>query len=315
MHNASPFRLLLVLCTLIFIHALTSGSEIGIYWGFPESNATLTTLNNTCNTRNFKVVSIAALSNFGNGTAPREDFGSSCDVASGGCKRLQHDIEHCQRMGIKVLLCVGGPTENYTLANADEADHLAAYVYGVYLSGGGVDGPLGRVKLDGVDFYLRGNVSRTLETNIEAMAGFLKRYDENILLTASMGCDHIPGDPLRKALEKGLLDKVWPRFYDHDCEYNQSHKDPFVSSVKTWTALLNASFYVGLPTRPDYPGRSGYISPEQLKDALEIPEISCKYAGVMLWNRHWDVKNDNYSTRIKPIVEATPDKPCVVAHS
>ncbi|KAF3771577.1 Acidic endochitinase [Nymphaea thermarum] len=307
---ASPFQFLLVFCPLIFLAARTHGGEIGIYWGFPESNTTLTTLNNTCNTRNFKVVSIAALSNFGNGTAPREDFGSSCNVVTGGCKHPQHDIEHCQRMGIKVLLCVGGPTQKYTLADADEAHSLATYVYGVYLSGSGVDGPLGRVKLDGVDFYLRDNVSRTLETNIEAMAKFLKGYDEDILLSASMRCDYILGNHLRRALERGLLDKVWPRFYDHTCKYNASQKEPFVSSVKTWRASLNASFYLGLPTRPDYPGRSGYIPPEQLKDALEIPEHSCKYAGVMLWNSHWDVKNDNYSTRIKPIVEATPDKPC-----
>ncbi|XP_031483892.1 basic endochitinase-like [Nymphaea colorata] len=302
---SSSWPLLLILCLSSASVAWAKAGEIGIYWGFPESNTTLTNLNNTCNSGNFKTVSIAALSNFGDGQVPRADFGSSCNVASGGCKRLQYDIAHCQKMGIKVLLTVGGPTNNYTLATRQEAYQLAAHVYDVYLSGYGVDGPLGMVKLDGVDFYLRDGISTTDRLYLEITAEAIKSYDAGLILTSSLQCDYQPS----RAMQMGLYDRVWPRFYDHPCLFNDSNPEPFELAVRVWTSALDAAFYVGLPTRPDYSGRSGYIVPEKLQDALQTPQQSCHYAGVMLWNRNWDVR-ENYSTTILPIVKATSANPC-----
>ncbi|KAF3774447.1 hypothetical protein EJ110_NYTH53069 [Nymphaea thermarum] len=240
--------LLLILCLSSASVAWAKAGEIGIYWGFPESNTTLTNLNNTCNTGNFKTVSIAALSNFGKGQVPRADFGSSCNVASG-----RYDIAHCQKMGIKVLLTVGGPTKNYTLATRQEAYRLAAHVCDVYVSGYGVDGSLGKVKLDGVDFYLRDGISTTDRLYLEITAEAIKSYDAGLILTTSLQCDYLPN----RAMQMGLYDRVWPRFYDHACLFNASNPEPFELAVRVCTSALDAEFYVGLPTRPDYPGRSG----------------------------------------------------------
>ncbi|KAF3772878.1 hypothetical protein EJ110_NYTH56447 [Nymphaea thermarum] len=151
--SSLPFFLLLCMATAftISVHA----DQMAIYWGSHMRNLNNADLRATCETKHFSHVSLAFLTNFGNGRTPRPDFGTVCDAETDGCKSLQEDINVCQQLGVKVLLSIGGLDENkYTLASAQEANQLAAQIFDVYLSGNGIDGPLGKVKLDGVDFYV-----------------------------------------------------------------------------------------------------------------------------------------------------------------
>ncbi|GAB4833161.1 hypothetical protein Ancab_031406, partial [Ancistrocladus abbreviatus] len=52
-------------------------------------------------------------------------FPGTATPSIGGCKGLRSEIEHCQKLGIKVLLSIGGGTSTYTLTSKEEARELA----------------------------------------------------------------------------------------------------------------------------------------------------------------------------------------------
>ncbi|XP_031484213.1 acidic endochitinase-like [Nymphaea colorata] len=313
--SSSPptLPLLLVLCMATAFTIRARPDHMAIYWGWHINNLRGSALKATCETHHFSQVNIAFLSNFGNGRPPRPDFGTSCDAQTGGCKSLQDDIAACQRLGVKVLLSIGGfDVKNYTLASAEEAHQLASHIYDVYLSGYGIDGPLGKVKLDGVDFYV--NDASTYDY-WDVLAQDLKQLDSNMILTASQGCNHTTGKadmPLYHALKTGLFSKVWPRYYGHPCTYQPSDTAAFAASVNSWaTEFSGMDFYLGLIANPLY-FEEGWISPLELPGALTIARQHSNYDGVMLWNRHWDVKffeedgnSAPYSDLIYPIVKTS----------
>ncbi|CAN6460894.1 unnamed protein product [Victoria cruziana] len=304
---------LLLLCTTgaFTISASARADTMAMYWGWHVNDLSGAALKLTCETNVFDYISIAFLSNFGNGRSPRPDFGTSCDAETGGCRTLGEDIAICQSLGVKVLLSVGGfDVSQYTLASAQEAHRLAAHIYDAYLSGYGIDGPLGKVKLDGVDFYVN---DASTHDYWDVLAQDLKQLDEGIILTASQGCNHTAGVadmPLYGALKTGLFSKVWPRYYANPCSYQPWDNRAFAASVQSWaTEFGGLDFYLGLIANPDY-FEDRWISPEELPGAVAIARQYGNYEGVMLWNRHWDEKykedrnSDPYSFQIHHIVKA-----------
>ncbi|KAF3779302.1 Acidic endochitinase [Nymphaea thermarum] len=284
-----PFLFLLCLATAftIKVHA----DQMAIYWGSHTKNLNNADLRATCETKHFSHVSLAFLTNFGNGRTPRLDFGTACDAETGGCKSLQEDIAACQQLGVKVLLSIGGLDEQrYTLASAQEANQLAAHIYDVYLSGNGIDGPLGKVKLDGVDFYVN---DASTHNYWDVLAQDLKQLDEDMTLTASQGCDHTAGQadiPLYNALKTGLFSKMWPRFYGQPCTYHPKHTAAFEASVQNWAREFSTiDLYLGILANPDHEEQR-FISPRELPGALKIARQHDNFQGVMLWNRYLDVK-------------------------
>ncbi|XP_031483888.1 acidic endochitinase-like [Nymphaea colorata] len=305
--------LVLVLCMATVFAIRAHSDQMAMYWGWHINNLAGAALKATCETNHFTHVSIAFLSNFGNGRPPRPDFGTSCDAESGGCRSLAEDIAACQRLGVKMLLSIGGfDVNNYTLVSAEEAHRLAAHIYDVYLSGYGIDGPLGKVKLDGIDFYV--NDASTYDY-WDVLAQDLKQLDGGMILTASQGCNHTAGKadmPLYRALKTGLFNKVWPRYHGHPCTYQPWDSAAFAVSVQNWaTEFSEMDFYLGLIANPSY-FEERWIHPNELLGALAEARQYRNYKGVMLWNRHWDVKffedgngRAPYSDLIYPIIKAS----------
>ncbi|CAN6460897.1 unnamed protein product [Victoria cruziana] len=315
--SSSPafLPLLLLLCITSAFTVSARPDTMATYWGWHNDNLSGAALKLACETHLFDYISIAFLGNFGNGRPPRLDLGSSCNAENGGCKTLGEDIAICQRLGVKVLLSIGGfDVSKYTLASAQEARRLAAHIYDVYLSGYGIDGPLGKVKLDGVDFYVD---DASTPDYWDVLAQDLKQLEGGIILTASQGCNHTAGVadmPLYGALKTGLFNKVWPRYYGHPCTYQPWDTRAFAASVQSWaTEFSGLDFYLGLTANPDYL-EDRWISPEELPGAVAIARQYRNYEGVMLWERHWDEKYKEdrnsvaYSEQIHPIVKAPANK-------
>ncbi|CAH2049287.1 unnamed protein product [Thlaspi arvense] len=149
---ASSSIILLVPLLLLPLLRTSLAGEIAIYWG---QNGFEATLSKTCDTGRFAYVNIAFLFIFGNGQVPKIDLAGHCNPADGGCIAISDEIRHCQKLGVKVMLSIGGGVGNYTLASKADAKNVSRYLWNTFLGGCSSNRPLGDAVLDGIvcDFY------------------------------------------------------------------------------------------------------------------------------------------------------------------
>ncbi|XP_042421067.1 acidic endochitinase-like [Zingiber officinale] len=134
----------------------SDAGSIAIYWGQNGNEGTLAA---TCASGDYRFVNLAFLSSFGNGRTPILNLAGHCDPFSHGCIGLSADVIKCQRLGVEVLLSIGGGAGSYGLSSADDAREVAAYVWDNFL-GGSSSRPLGEAALDGVDFDIESGGSQ-----------------------------------------------------------------------------------------------------------------------------------------------------------
>ncbi|KAF5205615.1 Acidic endochitinase [Thalictrum thalictroides] len=113
------------LLLLTLVHRSLAGS-IAIYWGQASNEGTLA---QTCATGKYKFVNIAFLNKFGNGRKPSINLASHCNPANGGCQVASNGIRSCQKLGVKVMLSIGGGIGDYSIASAADAKEVAKYLY------------------------------------------------------------------------------------------------------------------------------------------------------------------------------------------
>ncbi|CAH9119550.1 unnamed protein product [Cuscuta europaea] len=65
-------------------------------------------LRDTCSSGNYNIVNVAFLTVFGSGQKPVLNLAGHCDPGCNGCTGLSADIKACKRLGIEVLLSLGG---------------------------------------------------------------------------------------------------------------------------------------------------------------------------------------------------------------
>ncbi|XP_047983757.1 acidic endochitinase-like [Salvia hispanica] len=284
---------------LLVLVVLVVGSEAGgisIYWGQNGNEGTLAA---TCAKGNFEYVIIAFLSSFGNNQKPMLNLAGHCDpYTQGSCTVLTSNITSCQRMGVKVLLSIGGGAGGYTLTSSQEATQLASYLWDNFLGGSSPSRPLGPAVLDGVDFDIEGGTSHHWDELARALYSHGKGSKKKVYLTAAPQCPY-PDAWVGGALQTGLFDCVWVQFYNNPpCQYSGD----LVGSWKVWTSSVHATkIFLGLPAAPAAAG-SGFIPVADLK-AKVLPAIkgSSKYGGVMLWSKYYDDQT-GYSSAIKSYV-------------
>lgn len=149
----------LFFCAFVFFATLSrsDAGSIAIYWGQNGNEGTLAA---TCASGHYRFVNLAFLSSFGNGRTPVLNLAGHCDPFSHGCTGLSADVIKCQRLGVKVLLSIGGGAGSYGLSSADDAREVAAYIWDNFLGGSSSSRPLGEAALDGVDFDIESGVSQ-----------------------------------------------------------------------------------------------------------------------------------------------------------
>lgn len=146
--------LVLFLTTLAIMISKSKGGDTVIYWGQDGKEGTLS---EACNSGLYKIVNIAFLSTFGNGSQPKMDL--SGHASSNACQNLSTDINNCQNKGIKVIISIGGGTQTYSLSSRKDAINVADYIWNNFLGGNSNSRPLGNAVLDGVDFDIEAGIA------------------------------------------------------------------------------------------------------------------------------------------------------------
>ncbi|KAJ4962948.1 hypothetical protein NE237_022887 [Protea cynaroides] len=280
----------------LLVLALTEGSLAGvitIYWG---QNGYEGTLNETCTSGNYAYVNLAFLYKFGGGQTPEINLAGHCNPDSGGCTFLSSQITYCQRLGIKVMLSIGGGSGNYTLTSTQDAKGVAEYLWNNYLGGESMSRPLGDAVLNGIDFDIE--LGSTEYWRYLAM--YLSEYSmkrKKVYLTAAPQCPY-PDKYLGSALDTGLFDYVWVQFYNNPpCQYTSGNVTNLLNSWRKWTSTVPArKIFLGLLASS---AGNGYIPADVLtSEVLPVTKTSSKYGGVMLWSRYSDLQS-GYSSSIK----------------
>ncbi|KAL7254198.1 hypothetical protein ACSBR1_008573 [Camellia fascicularis] len=295
-----PTALIFSLVLLLLSEIQTSmGGGIAIYWG---QNGNEGTLSETCDTKRFSYVNIAFLYIFGNSQTPVLNLAGHCNPAANTCTFLTSDIRHCQNLGIKVMLSIGGGVGTYSLSSQSDAKNVSEYLWNNYLGGSSSSRPLGSAVLNGIDFDIELGSTKYWDD----LARYLSAYSEfgrKVYLSGAPQCP-FPDAFLGGALNTGLFDYVWVQFYNNPpCQYSSGKIDDLIDSWKVWIRSIkgDGKVFLGLPAATQAAG-SGFIPAEVLKGQI-LPEIkkSCKYGGVMLWSKYWD-EQSGYSASIKSTV-------------
>ncbi|XP_057508368.1 hevamine-A-like [Actinidia eriantha] len=299
MATTNPQPTFLVLFSLLILSltptSLSAGGGISVYWG---QNGNEGTLGETCATGKFSYVNIAFLNKFGSGQTPELNLAGHCNPASGGCVSVSSGIRQCQKLGVKVMLSLGGGVGSYALASVADARNVSVYLWNNFLGGRSSSRPLGDAVLDGIDFDIELGSTK----HWDDLATFLSAYGRKVFLTGAPQCP-FPDRFLGSALNTGLFDYVWVQFYNNPpCQYSAGNINNLLNSWATWTTSVKAGkIFLGLPAATQAAG-SGFIPADVLTgQILPVIKQSPKYGGVMLWSKFWDDQS-GYSSLIKSSV-------------
>ncbi|KAG8054670.1 hypothetical protein GUJ93_ZPchr0001g30480 [Zizania palustris] len=277
----SAMPLLIMVVALAGQAARARAGGIAIYWG---QNGNEGTLAQTCASGNYRFVNVAFLPTFGKGQTPVLNLAGHCDPASNGCTGVGADIKSCQRLGIKVMLSIGGGVGSYGLSSRDDARQVAAYLWNNYLGG---------TSSGGSKYW-------------DDLARYLKAYSPKgrkpVYLAAAPQCP-FPDASLGVALSTGLFDYVWVQFYNNPpCQYSSaSGVGNLARAWKQWTSIPAGQVFLGLPAAPQAAG-SGFVEASDLvSQVLPVVRKSSKYGGIMLWSRFYDGLT-GYSDKVKSSV-------------
>ncbi|KAK9068328.1 hypothetical protein SSX86_012439 [Deinandra increscens subsp. villosa] len=286
---AIKLYLLVFTLALLVLAPICKAGQLVVYWG---QDARENRLYDTCDSKKYDIVNIAFLFQFGNGQPPLMNLAGHCDPSSPkGCQHVSTGIHHCQSLGTKVMLSIGGDSDTYSLSSADDAREVADYIWNNFLGGQSDSRPLGDAVLDGVDFDIEKG-----EPHYAALARRLHEHGQQaggkrVYLTAAPQCP-FPDVKLNRALSTNLFDYIWVQFYNNpQCEFNANNMESFMSSWRTWTSTFSSStIFIGVPASSDAECASnGYIPRQQmLSKVLPFAQMSQNYGGVMLWNRYFD---------------------------
>ncbi|XP_044972982.1 acidic endochitinase-like [Hordeum vulgare subsp. vulgare] len=303
---ASDLFLAALLISVASLAGLAAGARAGgiaIYWG---QNGNEGTLAQTCASGNYKFVNVAFLYTFGKGQAPLLNLAGHCDPAtSGSCTFVGADVRSCQRLGIKVLLSIGGGVGSYGLSSRADARLVARYLWENYLGGTSASRPLGDAVLDGVDFDIESGGS----AHWDDLARELKKYSgkgrehKKVYLAAAPQCPFPDASlgGLGGALGTGLFDYVWVQFYNNPpCQYTtDSGVGNLARAWEQWTAIPARQVFLGLPAALEAAGTGFVETTDLVSKVLPVVKKSKKYGGIMLWSRFYDGKT-GYSDKVKP---------------
>ncbi|XP_028756159.1 G-type lectin S-receptor-like serine/threonine-protein kinase CES101 [Neltuma alba] len=284
---AKSFTSLLPLLLLIQICSSKSDG-IAVYWG---QNADEGNLRETCAVGIYSFVLIGFLTVFGNGKTPQLNLAGHCDPSSSsGCTSIGTEIKYCQRQGVKVMLSLGGGSAGYSLSSSKDAQNVSDYLWNNFLGGSSSSRPLGDATLDGIDFDIENSGEYW-----EDLAIYLNSHgtdSQKVYLSAAPQC-LFPDAHLGTAIDKGVFDYVWVKFYDNSpCHYSEANTNAFFNAWNQWATSLNGSkIFLGLPASPEAEA-GGYVPPDLLNSKV-LPTVkkSPNYGGVMLCSRYSDRLN------------------------
>ena len=153
-------------------------------------------------------LSLAFLYIFGNGQTPQLNLAGHCDPSPSvnTCTHQSTAIKARQRLGIKVLLSLGGGVGSYSLSSGNDAKQVANFLWNNYLGGRSNSRPRGDAVLDGIDFDIEQGSGQYCNELARSLKGFSQQ--KKVYLAAAPQCP-FPDAHLDTAIKTGLFDYVW----------------------------------------------------------------------------------------------------------
>ncbi|KAI5921873.1 glycoside hydrolase superfamily [Camillea tinctor] len=301
----------------------TGDFKLNTYWGQSGDGDTL---GKYCALEGIDYITLAFVNNspeHGDGTDyPGTNFASHCaaDVYMkgnlhskllSGCSFIADDIKLCQESGKKILLSIGGEytaANDYSISSVEKGKEFADFMFdafGPYVDGYQGPRPFDRSDIEhtcinGFDF----DIEHMFEDQAPyiAMVNRLrertKDCNEEIIISAAPQCPLSDEYcQMKSILQHVKFDKIWVQFYNNpSCDATGSgfNYNDWVHFIEG-TPSRDSELYIGLPASlMATAGGSGYIAPEAVKTLICDYKRQAKFAGVMLWDANYAVKNMNY---------------------
>ncbi|KAM0857581.1 hypothetical protein ACQ4PT_048385 [Festuca glaucescens] len=267
--------------------------QVTVFWGRNKDEGSL---REACDSGRYTMVTMSFLDVFGRGNNYHLDL-SGHDLSAIGA-----DIKHCQFVGVPVSLSIGGYGTGYSLPSNRSALDLFDHLWNSYFGGSkpGVRRPFGDAWLDGVDLFLEHG---TPADRYDVLALELAKHNirggpgKPLHLTATVRCAYPPAAHVGRALATGIFERVHVRIYEGDdkaCNVYGAWQDAW----DKWTAAYPATrFYIGLTADQN---SYQWIHPKNVfYGVAPVVQKKDNYGGIMLWDRYFDKKSDDYGSLIK----------------
>lgn len=303
-------------------------SNLAVYFGHPPniSHPQLMTL---CDAPEIDIVILAFVRQFyGLNNLPNINFGAGCEVvdpdnppSSFYCPTMAKAVAHCQAVGKKVLVSIGGSLADVSFASAQDAMDAARTMWNIF--GPGTETPqyraFGNYTVDGFDIgkRLRTLMNPSLIKTVDLEVGSTDYYDnlaetfnsfyaveeKDYYLAAAPSCANTT-----IVFPSGFFNYthfVWPRFYN-TLKCNVASKY-FQKSVQAWyTQVSNVNgpggglfprFYVGALAFNN--SKTGYVAPADFVNTIEYLSNNTgpKFGGVFLWDGNAGLANIDSTNR------------------
>jgi chitinase len=136
---------------------------------------------------------------------------------------LRNSINHCQSIGIKIILSIGGEYKGkYSLSSPKDANQVADYIWNKFLGGTSNSRPFGDAILDGVDFDIEGGsnlhyATLAIKLNDHYKSDSRKKYYLTAAPIVPFKITYFKGP-----LSTGLFDYIWIHFYNQvdNCNFD-----------------------------------------------------------------------------------------------
>ncbi|KAI8067961.1 glycoside hydrolase superfamily [Gongronella butleri] len=232
---------------------------------------------------------------------PKLNLAGKCSNAN-RCERVARDIQKCQKMGIKVLMSIGGAAGPYR-SQKWNPDILAAHLWTMFLGGANkkVQRPFGNIKLDGIDFDPEATSAVGYDRLIHRLRSyFLLDTHHEYVITAAPQCpdlDAYSNNAMFSILHPNpkydaYPDMVFVQFYNNVCSasefgnWNRWRSNAF--NFDRWNEWAekntnHTTVYLGLLGKQTHHD-SGYVPFSQLTSVINSVFKQSRYAGVMMWD-------------------------------
>ncbi|KAJ3070717.1 Chitinase 1 [Rhizoclosmatium hyalinum] len=252
-----------------------------------------------CDQGYYQVMNLAFLSDFGGGAgnwgldfASRGSFymrnglalsSNNLPVDPAPFLAIGKDIQHCQSLGIKIILSVGGDKSSpYDLIRGDGVLY-GKVLYDTFLGGNGKVRPFGSAILDGIELDIE-KTRPGYSDEMVAMLKTIKRLSPQSLLSVVPQCylnsqsmDLNTGPVIKSNPE--LLDYVIVQYYNNpSCSY------PFGFNFDTWKSIYTGPIVVGLAGNETSAITGGFLNPGMLQAVVSQVWNDPQFYGISVYD-------------------------------
>lgn len=264
---------------------LSTGKNNIVYWGQGSGQASLATY---CNAGNVDIAIISFVNTW-NAQYASYNFGNACTPGT-TCTQIEQDIATCQKLGVKVLVSIGGDksTSTYGVSNDNEGYTAGSILYNMFHpNGANKIKPFGAAEIDGFDLDIEnGNQNGLIQLVVELRKLWTTKQ---LIISAAPQCIY-PDSNVFKVLQspEAKIDIANVQFYNNpSCSFNNDAG--FKQSWNTWYNFIttqsgnhNMKVYVGVTVASA--NAAYYVDPQTAANRVQSIIGEASFGGFSLWD-------------------------------